>query len=1060
MNEEFIRERLGDPTSVWNRLQYDRDGIIEASAGTGKTYALQSIVLKLLVEKRVESAKNILLVTFTEKAAGELKDRIRSVLESADVLPTDFEEMTICTIHSFCRELLSEYAFENGVPMTFEIGGAEADLFHRAVRHTLLGAAFREKYAAFYSAKMAEDDLVATDELVAEAEAALAALVRGTPHPPKTTEFALELAEMSEAEFRRLKADSSFLTFDDLVVRACEVIEREAEREGRGERSELLETIRKRYRIALVDEFQDTDERQWTIFSSIFAAERNRLDAADCPVPKQGFLLVVGDPKQAIYGFRGADIETYLRARSAILENQPAQTLSATFRSSPSLVTGLNAIFQSSAWFSEMHTASGSINYTPVESPPQNERFAGLEDLTGREAITLLESLPGPQPKPTTGRSGYGNKTICLPVFARAAAREMARLKALPVAYRTKDPRTGEVKAHRLSYRDMCVLVHDSGEAAVVRQELSRARILYSQYKERGLFDSAEAETLIALFDFLAEPGRSGNLAALLLTPLFGVPPWRVEEKLAQGDAKVMSLLDRWQELTRTRNWNQLFESVMGETELAHPRSDDGDFDRRWAATRQILDRLLTEVGRKALSVGDFAATLRKWRKTEVGKGEDAALRQTENESDCVQIMTMHASKGLEFKVVFVATGFSPSSSESAERQEEVRLFYVALTRAEHKLYLPWSKWAAHTRIQKKETVEECGIGSAKSPLLGEGFLSQGIQAWCAARGLSPANATAADLPISPPRPDAAESVETPAVAEALPTVYAIPSLRGRRMRWDSFSSLKAQSALAHLEPMEATEVDEADGDTETVRASHGATLLPRTAVSGTVFHEIMERLCRNNECKGEVGFSVGKLDLETALAETGGLMDIVRRAMRRNAVENSESGDDSTERTLGRMAWNALNTEIVIGSRHFCLKDIDAANRLAEVEFAIDESAALGSPLPGRDGVFNGSVDLLVRPEGKDGPVCVLDWKTNSLPDYSAERIEAAMDEAGYPLQFKLYTLAVNRWLGEGAVAGVAYLFVRGGEFTGSAGVYAREMDAALLAECHAAVERAIARN
>ena len=1061
MNGEFIRERLGDPSSVWNRLRYDRDGIIEASVGTGKTYALQSIVLKLLVEERVESAKNILLVTYTEKAAEELKDRIRAVLEAAEMLPPDFEEMTICTIHSFCRELLSEYAFENGVPMTFEIGGSEADLFYRAVRHTLLGAAFREKFAASYAERMAEDDLAETDKLVIAAEAALAALVRGTPPPPKTTEFALELAGMSEGEFRRLKADASFLTFDDLVVRACEVIREEAEREGRGGRSELLETIRKRYRIALVDEFQDTDERQWTIFSSIFGAWRNRLDAADCPVPKQGFLLVVGDPKQAIYGFRGADIETYLRARTAIVANQPAQTLSATYRSSPPLVDGLNAIFKCPGWFAEMRTASGSIDYAPVESPPQNERFAGLEDLTGREAITLLESLPGPQPTPTTGKGGYGNKTICLPVFARAAAREMMRLKALPVAYRTKDPRTGEVKDHRLDYRDMCVLVRGREEAAVVRQELSCARILYSQYKERGLFDSAEAETLIALFDFLSEPGRSGNLAALLLTPLFGIPPERVEEKLAQGDARVMALLDRWQEMTRMRNWNRLFESVMGETALAHPRTEDGDFDRHWAATRQILDRLLTEVGRKTLAVGDFAATLRKWRKTDVGKGEDAALRQVENESDCVQIMTMHASKGLEFRVVFVAAGFSPSKAAVAERQEEVRLFYVALTRAEHKLYLPWSRWARHDRIQKGETIEECGIGSAKSPLLGDGFLAQGIRAWCAAKGLSPSDAVAVDAPIVSLRQDAVKSSVESEASDFLPTVYAIPSVKGRRVRWDSFTSLKAHSALTRLEPMAATEGDVADDDAVSVRETlPGATLLPRTAVSGTVFHEIMERLCRNDERRGEVGFAVGKLEREAALAETGGLMGVIRRAMRRNAVANRESAGDSTERTLGRMVWNALNTEIVIGSRRFCLKDVDVSDRLAEVEFVIDESAALNRPLPGRDGVFNGSVDLLVRPEGKGGPVYVLDWKTNSLPDYSAARIEAAMDEADYPLQFKLYTLAVNRWLGDGAVAGVAYLFVRGGEVAGSAGVYAREMDAVLLAECQTAVERSVSKD
>lgn len=1058
MNDAFIRQRLGDPTAVWNRLQYDRDGIIEASAGTGKTYALQSIVLKLLVEKRVESAKNILLVTYTEKAAGELKDRIRAVLEAAEMLPADFEEMTICTIHSFCRELLSEYAFENGVPMAFQIGGSEADLIHRAIRRTLLGAAFGAKYAASYSETMAADGLPTTDDLAKQAEGVLAAIVRGTPLPPKASRFAVELAKMSEAEFRRLKADSSFMTFDDLVVRACEVIRQESEREGRGEWSELLGAIRTRYRVALVDEFQDTDERQWTIFSSIFTARRNCLDAADCPLPKQGFLLVVGDPKQAIYGFRGADVETYLRARRTIVANQPAQTLRATFRSSPNLVEGLNAIFQCPAWFSEMRTANGSIDYTPVECPPQNERFAGLEDLTGRGAITLLESLPGPQPTPTIATKGYGNETICLPVFIRAAAREMVRLKALAVAYRTTNPATGEVKGHRLSYRDMCILVRGRAEAAVVQWELSRAGILYSQYKERGLFDSVEAETLIALFDFLSEPGRSGNLAALLLTPLFGIPPRLVEEKLAQGDAKVMALLDRWQEMTRTRNWNQLFESVMGETALAHPRPNDCEFDRRWSATRQILDRLQTEVGRKALSVGDFAATLRKWRKTDVGKGEDASLRQAENEADCVQIMTMHASKGLEFKVVFVAAGFAPSKKDAAERQEEVRLFYVALTRAEHKLYLPWSRWAAHTRVRRKTPVEEFGIGSTRAPLLGEGFLSQGILAYCAAKGLSPADAVAADLPVEQPQPRTAESVAAPLDSERPPTVYAIPPVKGRRVRWDSFSSLKAHPAVSRVEPMAATEADEAD-DAASVRSStRRTTLLPRTTVSGTVFHEIMERLCRNDERTGAVGFAVGKLDLETALAETGGLMAVVRRAMRRNAVANLETADDSTERTLGRMVWNALNTEIVIGTRHFCLKDVDSANRLAEVEFVIDEAAVLGRSLPNRDGVFNGAVDLLVRPDGRGGPVYVLDWKTNSLPDYTDERIAAAMDEANYPLQFKLYTLAVNRWLGGESVAGIAYLFVRGGEFGGTAGVYAREMDAALLAECRAAVERSVA--
>ena len=117
-NEEFINKRLNVEGAVWNELQEAKDGIIEASAGTGKTYTLQHIVLKLASDtQNPVDVKNILLVTYTEKAAGELKQRIREILEKAGILPPDFDEMTICTIHSFCRELLSEYAFENRVPM-------------------------------------------------------------------------------------------------------------------------------------------------------------------------------------------------------------------------------------------------------------------------------------------------------------------------------------------------------------------------------------------------------------------------------------------------------------------------------------------------------------------------------------------------------------------------------------------------------------------------------------------------------------------------------------------------------------------------------------------------------------------------------------------------------------------------------------------------------------------------------------------------------------------------------------------------------------------------------
>ena len=191
--DKVIKDRLGEPDKngvysdekfVCNTIDFAHDAIVEASAGTGKTYTLQSIVLKLLLEKKIESVKNLLLVTYTEKAAGELRDRIRKVLEEAGCLPSDFDEVTICTIHSFCRSLLTEYAFENRVPMQVEVGGSDGDLIHRAVRMALQGDDFKSCYGESYDAYMEAAGLSSTEDLVAKAEALLGERVR-TGQPPE-----------------------------------------------------------------------------------------------------------------------------------------------------------------------------------------------------------------------------------------------------------------------------------------------------------------------------------------------------------------------------------------------------------------------------------------------------------------------------------------------------------------------------------------------------------------------------------------------------------------------------------------------------------------------------------------------------------------------------------------------------------------------------------------------------------------------------------------------------------------------------------------------------------
>lgn len=1106
--KDVVEERLGDPNSVCNRIDYSHDAIIEASAGTGKTYTLQSIVLKLLVEKKIASVKNLLLVTYTEKAAGELKDRIRNILEEAACLPSDFDEVAICTIHSFCRSLLSEYAFENRVPMQTEICGSDKEMVHHAVLEALHSEEYRNRQGSQFVELMTEANLTA-EGLVAEIEKNF----KGTDPLPEHAEKGRKkeivrdcrailvnaLRPIAQRLFRESKESSSVMTFDDLVERAHEVISSEAKLEADCGKSALLESIRRKYRIALVDEFQDTDGKQWDIFKSIFSHRVNKL--ADGPEPKQGSLLVVGDPKQAIYSFRGADIGVYLSARGEITKDSAAacHSLDTTYRSSPKLVEAFNRIFggkvgTDNSWFEDMTEGEGSIGYVDVNPPPDGtEKFNKIAYADGfGDPVELLESLPREQKTPERWNSGYGSKACCLPVFLRNAAREIKRLVALDTAYTTVNKVTGKTERRAFSYGDMCILVSSHSEADKARDILTNEKIPFSIYKEQGIYASAEAEALLVLFDFLAMPSRRGRLEALLLTPLFGCSPAQLEVRRKQENRELSRLLDYWQELVAKKEWSKFFESVMNDTMLAHPNRDDSDFDRSWAAMRQIIDKLLEQVGRKAQAIDEFADVLRSWRQDDNRAGENGALRRKESESDRVQIMTMHVSKGLEFPVVFIAWGFGrvirredAKDRETGEKltRERKRLLYVALTRAEHKLYLPWSRWAQHRRIRKGGESSETGIGSVDSALLipndeskhDMGFLARGIRALFKSDDAAKeavimvserAKAAENGAKANAGNHESAEGEEAARDASRI-AVYELDAkaLARQRVTNDSYSTVHRKSKQA-TEPVEGGErADEDHGEVSSLKME--PTLLPRNNISGDVFHEIMQTLCENDDsgCR-TLGFcTVGRAEF-AEMADDPRFLNLIRKVMRRNQVASQKDGKgDTTERVLARMAWRALNVPIAIGGKEFRLKDVDASNRRAETEFVVNRPNVLGDQLapkdPHRDSAFNGKIDLLVRPEGRNGPIYILDWKTNSLPDYGPAALERAMTASGYHLQYQFYSQAVRYWLRGAELGGVAYLFVRAGEksagLDGASGVFVADADAVKPESCRAAIKEAL---
>ena len=1082
-----------DSMEIWDRLAYNRNAVIEASAGTGKTYTLEHIVEKLVREKGYD-IRSLLLVTFTEKAAGELKERIRKMLKGSESAK-HLDEATICTIHAFCREVLAAYPFESGIMMGMDIGGSDKALCAKAVHNVLVSDEFQKAYADGFEQRMtywnadgeaeglakaavsrliqivskdnleewqqefaalkvkAEGLLEAIDRLPGWAEGGPGAyamahtsngttfrerrnwnqpqynffsqlddmigVAKGPKSAPQDEVAALEFiangkidyklhkwdngivnevfcnrpgfeayVEVKESaaakahvlrneilndivvrahqEFLRLKSRSSTVTFDDLIRETAHLVDAATGPSATDAQRVFVERMRDHYRLGLVDEFQDTDAKQWRIFKKLFA--------------DIGHLIVVGDPKQAIYGWRGADLATYMSAKAELLEhNGQFESLKYMYRSTEEMVADFNTLF-SSGWFDEMEAGGVAINYERVEFPGDDapESVKGFKYPDGEKAVELLEAWNG------------------LAQFIENAANEMIRLNS-------------EWKQH-MGWEKMCVLVRSNDNGYEVQQALRGKGIPCRFYHEKKFFEGEEAESVLALLDYLSMPRSTGNLSALLLTPLFGFKPDELDKRLEDGDAAFDGLCERWRNYSDKRDWVRLFESIMSETKAAVDP----------AGYRQVFDKLLTDYGRSA-TVAELADALRALRGEDAFAGENGSVRNKASEVPAVQIMTMHAAKGLEFNAVFVAAGFSGLSNDRSiddrplqEKAMEVcRLFYVALTRAAFKLYLPWSR-----------NVPNGGLGKRGSAL--REYLGPAIRTLC--------NGDVESRMRDPGEQELEASVPPAADLRELPPRR---GMKGWRFKWDSFSSLNHHSAKKPIEP-EGQKLMPDEGQNNAVNEKpeeepKQKSLVPKGALSGTVFHEVMEALCKNSEDKGEVDFAIGKEnDFEKLVTEMDNkkspLLELVRRRLAANGVVNQVRKEDgeTTASVIARMAWNALRTELVFGADNtFKLCNIPLKDRKAEVNFVLDESKLGGREEEGA-GALNGSIDLLVR---RDDGYYIVDWKTNSLDDYEYTTVTAAMKEAGYDLQYQIYTLAAEKWLGKNAVKGIAYLFVRGGE-------------------------------
>ncbi|QWP77771.1 exodeoxyribonuclease V subunit beta [Lysobacter sp. K5869] len=833
------------------------------------------------------------------------------------------------------------------------------------------------------------------------------------------------------AELKRVRRVQSF---DDLIADVATALE--------GPHGDALaQRLREQYAVALVDEFQDTDPRQWAIFRRVFG------EAA----PDGAGLFLIGDPKQAIYGFRGGDVHTYL---SAAAQAEPAPPLDHNFRSRPSLLRAIAALY---AQAGAAAFVDPRIRFREVEAGGAVADADLQRDGAIAPALTL-RALPPPDD---------GRKK---PEWSSPESRELAARACIAAIHGW----LGEARAGRATIQgrpvrpaDIAVLVRSHDEAAQIQHALTAAGIPAVAAGRRSLFATEQAMETLTLFDALLHPGDSGRLRAALATVLIGLDGAQVarlaadETEQARWQAQALQWRERWQR----HGPLALLADLCAQQAPRLLALNDGE--RRLTNLLQLAETL-QEADSRALGLHG----LRDWLRLRIAEADDGDEKQQlrlESDAHRVQILTLHKSKGLEFGLVFlpfVALGREPRAGRWCEypdpehgrvmqlqselfdpnapdwdaareraaletRAEDARLLYVGLTRARHAL------WIATGPLYHAPL-------SPLQPMLAD------IEALAREPGVA-IDAGAIEPPPAP-LPPAADGAVPPA-REA----------RSKAARdWWVYSFTQLTNEDAGFDPA-AQDERGAQDEPETAPAAP----LPGDARFGgsrfgNVVHNALER----------VDFGAWREWREGDPAPPQ-QAEILASAMAKEGYAEAEIADGVE--LLTSLVGRTLVAPLPEGARlcevpeparrsemefHFALDaaPVDALLAALHAHGQVRERRAFGSRRR-LEGLMTGKIDLVYAHEGR---YYVLDYKTNRLPGFDAAQVERAMAESEYDLQSLIYTVALHRWLRfrlgeaydyERDFGGVRYLFCRGLDASDpNAGLHAAKPPFALIEAMDAA--------
>ncbi|MBB6482046.1 UvrD-helicase domain-containing protein [Spirochaeta isovalerica] len=1190
---------------------------LEASAGTGKTYTIERIV-SLLVAEGPLTLPQILVVTFTRKAARELKERIRIILNEASRTGEldlggdkrklkskeldnirqavyEFEKASIFTIHSFCLNVLKAYPFESLSQFSMDME-SDGDIIDEAVRDYMreMGESMDRgqliKYKAFlgnggYEEALAdlgqmvgrellgpgieiqpdrehrreilesimdfnngrgalhnawcrmrggnlpdkerftalgfkyanhlenavlklqkipvETDLISLSVFISQNETILNQFMRFLPEnlgeknnpesiPPDPfvqaaedfldlylfdkdnpgadlyrramkAAFIIEAYDSINNKLKRKKAITGKLDFNDLIGRLHQGLCSS----GDQYRPELVREIRKRYRTVLIDEFQDTDQRQWDIFQKIFGCDDNH-----------NFFLV-GDPKQSIYRFRGADLEVYYQAcRGGAVDGR--YTLGKNFRSISPLVEGVNRFF-SSVLDPALHCGHTSpTSFAPVEAgkpaAPKVEdgeaafQFIRIESEENEEGISDIAK----------GKNTW---------FQLISYKSYVLLAGTKIGDR------------RIKPGDIAILAESNKDCRVLQSYLSSYSIPSIINSRERIFDTGEAADLLLFLKALIRMDNS-TVKQLLMSRFYDRTPGQVVEGEAKGEFDYLTgLLLQWREMVDRGKIIEASRDFFRNCELEERLLAFQNGERSYSNFRQLIEFLHGEQLRSHLDAEKLYALL-------LGKicepsRNDEDLIRLDKDSEAVQIMTMHASKGLEFPIVFFAGALKSGGNsgreifydyvESEKRhydflktkknekyhlmdswEERKRLYYVALTRASSRLYMPffkngglsyltslYSSFAAedieriagdfsdllsfshplHSGLlyKKNSKKKKSDIKILAETIDGAlcGFIGKHREIYFLDSVLE------REFLNHSSRQDCLYREDNEDVTPVFKPLKAEAGYDDRYIRISSYSSILREAERGR-EPAPARHNDADRDDVAVANRDEKVdeVLLTRGAVFGELVHRIFE-------------------EMDYSLAHESTLEDFLKneeadRLLRDLSVrffDNKWYARSSLP--LKKLVYRTLRN----GLPHGCpsLSVLKGEERLHEMEFhmTVNECSRLmvDSAYAGEveDGLLKGFIDLIFIYEGK---YYIADWKTTSSPkgdtydDYSPDILAEMMDDHHYKLQSLIYITALYRYLKslEGDIfdyeehfGGCYYFFVRGmnGEADSDRGIH-----------------------